>query len=60
MSQSEIMKKTGMYKAHTSRVLKELFNKKLIICRNPEDRTFKFYKITSLGKSVLESAKKLI
>lgn len=59
MSQPEIMKETGMYKAHTSRVLKELSDKNLIICRNPEDRMFKFYKITSLGKSVLEDVKKL-
>ena len=59
-SQVELMKETGMYKAHTSRTLKELFMKKLIVCRNPEDRAFRFYKITALGKRILEEAEKLI
>jgi len=52
-SQLEIMKTTNMYKTHTSRTLKELLERKLIVCRNPEDRSFKFYKITALGKKVL-------
>ncbi len=52
-SQPEIMKTTNMYKAHTSRTLKELLERKLIVCRNPEDRSFKFYRITPLGKKVL-------
>ena len=59
-SQPEIMKLTGMYKAHTSRTLKELLSKKLILCRNPEDRMFKFYKITSLGKKTLGEAEKIL
>ncbi len=58
-SQIKIMKTTKMYKAHTSRTIKELLDKKLIVCKNPEDRAFKFYRITSLGKKVLEEAKKL-
>ena len=60
MSQVELMKKTEMYKGHTSRTLKELSDKKLIICKNQEDRVFRFYKITALGKKILEEAKKLI
>ena len=59
-SQSEIMKTTKMYKSHTSRTLKELLRKKLIICINPEDRAFRFYKITSSGKKTLEEVKKQI
>ncbi|MFA4960082.1 MAG: MarR family winged helix-turn-helix transcriptional regulator [Candidatus Pacearchaeota archaeon] len=59
-SQVELMKTTGMYKAHTSRALKELIEKKLIVCKNPGDRVFKFYKITKKGKDVLKEAKKLI
>lgn len=54
LSQPEIMKKTSMYKSHTSRAMGELLKKKLISCINPEDREFKFYKITSLGEKVLE------
>ena len=60
MSQVELMKKTEMYKGHTSRTLKELSDKKLIICKNQEDRVFRFYKITALGRKILEEAKKLI
>ena len=60
MSQVELMKKTEMYKGHTSRTLKELSDKKLIVCRNQEDRVFRFYRITTLGKRILEEARKLI
>jgi len=60
MSQAELMKKTEMYKGHTSRTLKELSNKKFIKCTNPEDRDFRFYKITALGRRILEEDKKLI
>lgn len=59
-SQAELMKITKMYKAHTSRTLKELSEKKLVLCKNPEDRAFRFYKITKKGKDLLEDAKKLI
>ncbi len=59
-SQPEIMKITRMYKSHTSRVIKELLEKKLIICRNPEDRVFKFYKITAFGKRMLKEVEELI
>jgi len=59
-SQVALMKETGMYKTHTSRTLKELSDKKLIKCTNPEDREFKFYKITKKGKDTLEEAKRLI
>ena len=59
-SQVELMNITKMYKAHTSRTLKELSENKLIVCKNPEDRVFRFYKITALGKKILEEAKKLI
>lgn len=57
-SQSEIMKITKMYKAHTSRTIKELLEKKLVICTNPGDRVFKFYKVTFLGKKVLMEVEK--
>ena len=60
MSQVELMKKTEMYEGHTSRTLKELSDKKLILCRNQEDRVFRFYRITALGRKILEEAKKLI
>ena len=58
-SQVEIMKTTDMYKSHTSRALKELTDKKLIACKNPSDRAFKFYKITSFGNKILKEVVKL-
>jgi len=59
MSQPELKKLSGMYKTHTSRILSELLKKKLIICRNPDDRVFKFYKITSLGIKVIEEVQRI-
>ena len=60
MSQVELMKSTKMYKSHTSRILKELSEKKLILCKNSEDRAFLFYKITPLGKKILGEVQDLI
>ena len=54
ISQPEIIKITKMYKSHTSRTINELLKERLITCRNPEDRVFKFYKITALGKKILK------
>jgi len=60
LSQVKLTKLTKMYKGHTSRTLKELCDKKLIVCRNPEDRSFRFYRITPLGRKILEESQKLI
>lgn len=49
-----------MYKSHNSRTLKELAEKRLIICSNPNDRAYKFYKITTLGKNILKETEKII
>ncbi|MCX6748803.1 MAG: hypothetical protein NT076_04310 [Candidatus Pacearchaeota archaeon] len=59
ISQPELMRLTGMYKAHTSRTLRELKEKRLIECANPQDRAFKFYKVTNLGKRVLAEVKRI-
>ena len=59
IGQPTIMEKTGMYKGPVSRTLKELLKQKLIICENPEDRSFKFYKISNKGKKVLEEIKNI-
>lgn len=59
MSQSEIMKVCDNYKSHNSRTLKELKNRWLISCINPEDRKYKFYKITKKGKDALKEAEKV-
>jgi len=59
-AQVELMKRTKMYKGHTSRTLGELSDKKLILCTNPDDRYFRSYKITKKGKRILEEVKRLI
>tara|TARA_Y100000310_G_scaffold77091_1_gene73622 strand:- start:148 stop:414 length:267 start_codon:yes stop_codon:yes gene_type:complete len=56
---AQIEEETKMYKSHVSRTLKELAMKRLIRCVNPKDRYFKFYKITNLGKKVLEKILKI-
>ena len=60
LSQTEIRNITGMYKSHTSRTLDELQDKKLIVCLNPKDRAFKFYKITRLGIKVINETQRII
>lgn len=60
MSQPEIRKITGMYKSHTSRTLAELTKKKLIVCRNPNDKAFRFYKITSLGIKIIKEVQRIV
>lgn len=59
LTPEEIKKLIKMYKSHTSRTIKELCDKKLLVCKNPEDREFKFYIITPLGKEVLKEVGKL-
>ena len=46
-------------KSMLSRTLKELLEQKLIICENPEDRSYKFYKISKKGKGVLEEVENI-
>lgn len=60
MYPGNIAKSTQMYKSHVSRTLKELEVKKLIQCKNPNDRSYRFYMITELGKKVLKETKKII
>jgi predicted transcriptional regulator len=60
MSQPEIMRNSKQYKSHNSRTLKELIDNKIISCINPEDRAFKFYKITKKGKNILKEVEKII
>jgi len=54
LSQPEIMRALNQYKSHNSATIKELVQKDLIRCINPEDRSFKFYKITKKGKNILK------
>lgn len=56
LSQPEIMRRLNQYKSHNSATIKELKEKGLISCVNPEDRSFKFYKITKKGNDILKEA----
>ena len=57
---TKLTKLTKMYKGHTSRTLKELSEKKLVICTNPDDRSFRAYKITRKGTEILKQTKAII
>lgn len=54
---TELTKITKMYKSHISRTLIELLREKLIECLNPNDREYKFYKITNKGKLLMKNLK---
>lgn len=60
LTPSQITKRTGMYESHTSRTMSDLLKKKLIICENPAERRFKFYKITKLGRKVAGEVEKIL
>jgi len=57
LTPAQIMKRTKMYESHVSRALKELLEKGLIECENPEERRFRFYIATDKGKKIFESVK---
>jgi DNA-binding IclR family transcriptional regulator len=56
-TQAELHHESGMYRTHVRRSLLELQEKKLVKCLNPKDRIYKLYKITRLGKEVLNKIK---
>ena len=51
---SKIGKSINISTSNVSRALQELQNKMLVICLNPEKKVGRLYKITDLGKEVLE------
>jgi DNA-binding MarR family transcriptional regulator len=59
LSQPEIMRALNPYKSYNSTTIKELSQKDLIKCINPEDRSFKFYKITKKGRNILREVFKV-
>lgn len=54
---TDLMKTTKMYKSHVSRTLKELMDEGLIECLNPNDREYKFYKLTRKGRILFKDLK---
>lgn len=59
LTPAQLMKRTGMYESHVSRAIKELSEQGLIKCENPNERRFRFYKITKLGKEILAESQKI-
>lgn len=54
---SNVAEKTGRSLQNISRALKELEKKGIVICVNPERRTWKRYILTETGKRVLNTLK---
>ena len=52
---SKIGKSINMSTSNVSRALQELKKNDLVICLNPEKKVGRLYKITKLGKEVLEN-----
>lgn len=50
---SKLSKETGMYLTHVSRALRELTEKGLVDCLTPKERVEKYYRISNLGRAVL-------
>jgi len=51
---SKISKSTNIKMSHISTVLRELNDKELIVCLNPQKRQGRLYTTTDLGKEVLK------
>lgn len=56
---SQLSKATGLYLTHVSRALKELTEKGLVECLTPKERVEKYYRITALGRNVLNKIKEM-
>lgn len=56
---SFLAQKMKKHREVISRVFLDLQEKKLAICTNPKDPSFRYYKITKKGKEILEDAKKI-
>jgi len=51
---SRISKSINISTSHVSTALKELMDNGLVICLNPEKKQGRIYRITKLGKEVLD------
>lgn len=57
---SEISKLINVSPPHTSRALRDLEDKDLILCLNPDVKVGKLFILTDFGKEVLKCVKKYI
>ncbi len=56
---SKISKELNINKTHISKTLKELLNKKSIICLTPKAKKGKLYLLSNYGKEILKEILKL-
>lgn len=54
-TQAQLFKEIGIYRSHITRTLKELEEKGLVKCLNPNDRIYKIYVITSKAKNIIKN-----
>ncbi len=58
LTPTQMAKRAYMDKSNVSTKLMELKRRKLVECINPNDRKWRFYKLTDYGKDILENAAK--
>ena len=58
MIPKEISQKCNVSIHNVSKSLKELVDKGLIVCKNPQDKFYRFYELTNKGKELLKDLKK--
>lgn len=56
---STLARESGVKINHISKVLKELKEKKLVVCINEEAHKGRLYQMTDLGQQVLQEAKRI-
>lgn len=57
MIPKEIAKDSGIRPNHISKVLKELKDKNIVVCTNEQDRKYRNYQLTDLGKEIAKELK---
>ena len=56
---SQIAQSSDFRLTHVTRALRELKQKKLVICLNPNDTFGRFYELTQKGKNVVQNVRNL-
>jgi len=56
---SQIAKSLDLRLTHITRALRELKQKKLVECLNPNETMGRFYRLTTKGKNILQEVNKL-
>lgn len=57
MIPTEIAQDSGIKANHISKVLRELKDKGIVVCTNEEDKKYRNYQLTSLGREIAQNLK---